>query len=724
MRKRVTSALLVLAVAAGLVGSPAVTSAANPQLTVDLSQNTGALLYGATGFLYGLGNDGIPKDNMLAPLKPQYASQKPPGGLQHPNGDVFEVQDQYFRNGGKEIQVIMQDIYKEWPYENLGMNDYLAKVDTMVRALNANPNRDKYVYVPFNEPDWIWYNNSTKLQQLFNDWKTVYQKIRSIVPNAKIAGIGFSYYDANVYDQFLTFAKNNDCLPDVTTWHELQNSFFTDWDTHYNHYRSVESRLGISPRPISINEYGRFSGDIPVPGNLVQFVSKFENSKVYGSLAYWTTAGALNDLATENNKATGGWWLYKWYGDLSGNTVKTTPPSPSGSLQGVAALNATDRQARILFGGSLNASDVFATDVVVKGFGTASYFGSTVHAVVMGIDNTNLNPSSGPYVLQEGDYNVVNGQITVPVSNMKALSAYQMIITPNRDLSPSGTAGRYEAEYAAYTGTAFVSSSSNTGYSGTSFLEGFGGGGNSASGQFVVTAPTDGYYDLSLRYSAGPLAGAPANRTIRMTVGGTTLKDLTLGGTANWDSWATSTTKVFLEAGINRIGFTTYTADNSDAVNLDYLEVAAATDTVVAYEAEAAGNTLTGTAKVESKTAASGGKYVSWIGNGAANALQFNGIQAPSAGRYRIVVTYANGELGDGATNYNSNIVDRYADVSVNGGGSQKVYFRNTLGWSNFRTTVIDVNLNAGANTIKFSNGSIGFAPDIDRIQVAAYLGN
>ena len=98
-------------------------------------------------------------------------------------------------------------------------------------------------------------------------------------------------------------------------------------------------------------------------------------------------------------------------------------------------------------------------------------------------------------------------------------------------------------------------------------------------------------------------------------------------------------------------------------------------------------------------------------------------MTAASAGTYRMVVTYANGELGAGASNYNSNIVDRYADVSVNGGSATRSYFRNTLGWSNFRTAVVTVTLAAGSNTITFANASTGYVPDLDRIQVAAAIG-
>ena len=61
----------------------------------------------------------------------------------------------------------------------------------------------------------------------------------------------------------------------------------------------------------------------------------------------------------------------------------------------------------------------------------------------------------------------------------------------------------------------------------------------------------------------------------------------------------------------------------------------------------------------------------------------------------------------------------KHGAASVNGGIAQKVFFRNTLGWSNFRTTVVDVALQAGNNTITFSNTS-AYAPDLNKIQIAS----
>ena len=717
MRVRVVCGVVAAVTLAAVF--PALPAAAAPsQLVVDLATNTGALRYGATGFLYGLGDEGIPNETMLAALRPQVTAQKAPDGLQHPNGDALKVAPMFKRAGGRDIQVYMQDVYKSWPYDNAGLTDYLAKVDTMTRKIVADPYRSSYVYVPFNEPDQIWYSGN--LSGFLSAWKTVYQKIRSIDGSARIAGPNFAGYRSADLRSFLTYARDNGVLPDVTTWHELGDDFFTGWQNHYNDYRSIESSLGVSARPITINEYGRFSGDLGVPGNLVQFVARFEASKVDGCLAYWTTAGGLNDLVTRNNQATGGWWLYKWYGELTGNTVTVTPPAPTSSLQGLAALDAAKKQARVIFGGNNPASGTYDTNVVVRG--TPSSLGSSVHVTVWGVDTSGLNPSGGPYVVSEGDYTVSSGQFTVPLAGLKGTSAYQAIVTPNTDLSTVGPASRYQAEYARISGTAKVTYGTNTGYSGTYFVEGYGAS-TTASTKFVVSVPSDGYYNLGLRYSAGPYTGAPTDRSIRLRVNGTDLTDVALPGTANWNTWNTVTTKVFLPAGINRVEANAYASDDRDAVNLDYLDVAATSGTITTYQAEASGNTLGGTAVVVNDTAASGGKYVGWIGAGAANTLRFNGVTVAAAGRYRLVVAYANGELGDGATNYNSNIVDRYADVSVNGGSAKRVYFRNTLGWSNYRTTVVDVDLNAGANTVTFANGSSGYAPNIDLIQVAAPLG-
>lgn len=727
MRSRKWSSVLVVTtVLVSIWGGSGSAKAASPQIVVDLASNTGSIKYGASGFLYGLGSDGVPSSTMLAPLNPQAIAQKAPNGAQHPNGDALKVAPEFIKAGGKEIQIYMQDIYENWPYENLGLQDYLKKIDVMVPKVVADPNHSKFVYVPFNEPDGIWYQginnyNDASGQEarnkFFADWKTVYNHIRSLDSQAKIAGPNLAAYHAQFYDDFFTYAKNNNVLPDVTTWHELGNDFFTDWYNHYNHYRNVEKKLGISAIPIAINEYARISGDLGVPGNLIQWMTRLENSKVDGMLAYWTAAGTLNDLVTENNKPTGGWWLYKWYGQLTGDTVTVTPPTTNGSLQALAALDPDKKQARILFGGSVNPSDVYSTDVVIKGLDAASYMSKNVHVSIIGVDNSGTNPANDPYSVQEQNYPVTNGQITVPIHNLKALSAYQIIVSPNTNSQTiNNSSNRYEAEYAKLNGTAKVTYGSNTGYSGTYFVEGYGNT-NNASTEFIVNAPTNGYYNLNLRYSAGPFSNAPTTRQLKLVLNGSDLTTVNLNSTANWNTWNTKTTSVFLNAGINRISYNAFTTDESDAVNLDYLEISPNTTAINSYEAESNSNLLGGTAIVTDDAAASGGKYVGYIGNGASNTLQFNDITAPKAGKYRMVVTFANAEV-KGEHSYNNNVVERVATITVNGDQAQSPNFFNTRQWNNYKTMVFDVNLKAGTNTIKFTNAS-AYAPNIDRIQIA-----
>jgi len=86
------------------------------------------------------------------------------------------------------------------------------------------------------------------------------------------------------------------------------------------------------------------------------------------------------------------------------------------------------------------------------------------------------------------------------------------------------------------------------------------------------------------------------------------------------------------------------------------------------------------------------------------------------------VIQYANDGFSTGGAGYNTNSINRYADISVNGGASSRLYFRVTGSWSMFRTAVIPVHLNAGSNTVKLSNAA-AYAPDIDKLTVAATAG-
>ncbi|GEC06412.1 hypothetical protein SSP24_40670 [Streptomyces spinoverrucosus] len=576
---------------AGTLPAAGPAAAADPQrLTVDLSAPEGPVTLGANGALYGLSDDGVPSDAALEPLKITSISQKPEGGAQHPNGDALTVSKSFFRNGGGEINVMMQDIYAKWPYEDLGIDDYLPKVDKIVKEVAADPNSDRFVYVPFNEPDQIWYHLGVSDQatyeknrdRFFQDWKTVYHRIRAIDPDARIAGPNESAYHTRLLRDFLAFAKRENVLPQIMTWHELGSGSLRDFQAHYDNYRALEREAGIAPLKINIDEYAN-RRDLSVPGQLVQWVSMFERNKVYANAAYWDAAGNLSGHVVRSNIPNGGWWFFRWYAGLTGDTVKVTPPQPHtiDTLQGLASVDRSRRQAQVLLGGADGDSDVVVRNV------SRSLFGRTVTATVAEAAWSGYEGQhAAPRVLARTKLTVAaDGTVTVPLRGMHKMSAYRIVLTPGGSGTPAAPAvpwsASYEAEDAAITGgrvytQGTVSNANGYAASGTKDV----GSLNTPTSKvdFTVTVPKSGTYDLAILY--GNQSGAPA--TQKLSIDGGEPVTVTYPSTENWTYRAKQDVTVRLPAGTHVL-----TLAKGDAeVTLDRIDLTARTgEPSTSYEA-------------------------------------------------------------------------------------------------------------------------------------------
>ncbi|MET9827960.1 CBM35 domain-containing protein [Streptomyces sp. NPDC006385] len=859
-RRARTSLLGALAVAA-LIGTalavPQSAAAATQTFTVDLGTTTGAVLHGSNGALYGQSDDGVPGDNLLAPLKLTTGSQKPPNGAQHPNGDILKVAPSFFRNGGGTMYTNIQDMYSDWPYQNLGISDYLTKVDSAVNAIKATSYEDKVVFVPFNEPDGNWYtglksSNSTTYQTALNkfesDWSTVYARIRSIIPDAKIGGPNTESFNSKFFGDFLTYAKSKNQLPDVFTWHELNPGSLADYRGHYATYRSLESARGISPITVNVNEYAN-RRDQSVPGQMVQWAAMFEDTKVYAQQPYWDIAGNMDGNTVRTNVPNGTWWFWRWYAGMTGQTVKTTPPQPNvkDTLQGMASLDTGRKQAQVIVGGSATDSNVVINNI------PSATFGSKVEVTVQALGWSGYEGASAPpQTISRAAFTPSGGSVTVPLTGLDPMSAYRITVTPNG----GGTAATpsvpfsasYEAENAAITNGTVVTQGTGANF-GTAQMYATSGtkdvGFLSQSDSkvvFTVNVPSAGTYNLRVFY--GNQTGAPSQQVLRVdganprfvnypstlnwqyrstvtvpvslsagshtvslavtdptlgtakgevtldkidltaaastseTVYEATFADIsgspaysygdvgetgtgslvmTSGDKATFDAYAptdgyytvktgysssggstalalngttvatyassngsatTSSSRLYLSAGINRIAVS---PNSGTTLTLRDLKVAGSGDTsgVAKYEAENA--TLAGQAAVASDTWASGGKKVGFIGNGSGNTLTFGNVNASAAGRYTVVVHYANNQRA-GSGNYNINVESRTAQLSVNGGTADTLPFRNTYSWNDYWTLPTTVSLSAGTNTLKFANSS-SWAPDIDYIEVAPVNG-
>ena len=123
-----------------------------------------------------------------------------------------------------------------------------------------------------------------------------------------------------------------------------------------------------------------------------------------------------------------------------------------------------------------------------------------------------------------------------------------------------------------------------------------------------------------------------------------------------------------------------------------------------AYEAESSANTLGGGAVIAGCTGCSGGEKVGYLGG--SGTLTINGVTAPAAGTYLMQVSYVDGDSS------------RTAVVTVDGQPFDlPLPGTNDNNWDTPQTATVPVQLNAGDNTIEFSNPA-GYVYDVDKIML------
>jgi hypothetical protein len=418
------AALIVAAMGTALAAAPAQGAPASAAtLVVGADQVLRPVTHVASGGLYGLATDTVPADNLVQAFKPNTFVQMAPGGRQLPNGepapagDALVVAPEAARAGAKVV-VRMPDWYPNFPYRWVSWDDWLHAVDTQVHSVQASGATNIAAYELWNEPDWTW---NTAAAGSFNDgWTRTFNEVRSLDPTTPIQGPSFSDNISGMRS-FLQNAVATNTVPDVIAWHELIRSSKIAGDVAT--VTGIMHDLGISPRPIAIEEYAAPS-EVGVPGALVGYIAKFERYGIHDAeLAFWNHYGTLGDTLVDTGAApNGAYWLYKWYGQMSGNMVVTTPPAQDG-LDGAAAVTGDKRQVSVVFGGGSGA-----TAVQVNGLDKLK-LGSAVNVELEYTQSFGrTNPVSGPVTISNTLYRVHNGSITVPVA-MNAASGYHLVIT-------------------------------------------------------------------------------------------------------------------------------------------------------------------------------------------------------------------------------------------------------------------------------------------------------
>ena len=713
MKKAVSLLLtlvLLLGVFAGITPS-ASAAAADATLSVDLDpeRNTGEIIHGAAGFLYGISSEDVPTTNTIVPLKSKILCTKGAVGTEHPYGDALDVAKTFLESGGQQVMMYNSNYY--------GVFGVTATIDQYCNDLkyyicpavvawkNAwkqehgtpeNP-KDNFgkididqaiVYIPINEGTPAGGN-------FYEAWEQYYKAIKEVDSHATLAGPNSCAYGAQFSDGqsmagYIQYCADNNCMPDVITWHELDTGclspnglaahmrdFKNIWEkTNWTKYNAANNATDTPEIPqICINEYAEMAY-CGVPGRLVNWISRLEDEKITGCLPFWHQANNLNDLAAGANEGNGAWWLYQWYGNMSGTTQPVSSTTSYDKLYGVSTMDDAKRISTTLLGGYTGSIDVKLNNVTkTQTFKNAEYVNVTAQETAFSGFHGAANDTP---VILKGVYPVAkDGSVTVTIENTLFENAYNVTLTQASEtdaqmagLILKGSSGDvYEAENAALSGSAAATAaSSNPSY----YMSGSGNRAVSmptgAELAYTINVPVDGKYKLEFVYGNGQGTVRndmnqhdPVNAEQSFSLDGGEAESITMESTLFQTMTGIKTKYYDLTAGAHTITVKTLSAVGNDMLFHDFVRVSYAgvygqelplLNKV--YEAELADfNKLLGNADSTVRTETSidgysGGGYVTGLNSRSVTAgggIRFT-VVVENSGLYNLSLRYQSASAG------------------------------------------------------------------------------
>ena len=531
-----------------------------PTMVFDAGGEGPEISHGAIGFLYGLAEENVPDALTVEGLSPKIAAQKVPDGLQHPIGDAAHVAGNL--ESCDYIVVYLQDAFSTWYYANDDIYEarrngtydwrtfleetYFPMVRKSVEKLKTESYADRVVYCLYNECDnGVWFGtwngeyaafDAAGRDAFFEAWALTFAYVRSLAPDALIGGPGYCDYSAEKELDFLTFCKENGCMPDVMIWHELGERSSELLDLHVKEYRDTETKLGVPAMPIAITEYGTMEecGD---PAKMFRYLRQMEECGVYGCVAYWRLADNLCDTSADGVSPNACWWLYRWYAGMTGTrmekqvydlfhadfgkAVREGRQLRNKYFNGFGAVNPEKTELKALAGGADYTAQVRFTNV------DRTAIGKTAHVKVESVSFMGLGGAVyAPTLVKEYDRKITGGTLNVTLEDMDVNSVYLITVTPGDGRFSAYTNDdlprRTEFETGTLLGRAYTYDSA---YASTGETAGLVGGmeapGDGVEIRFSV--PRTGDYVLSLIYGKANDGAGPDARV-------SALADLTLDG--------------------------------------------------------------------------------------------------------------------------------------------------------------------------------------------------
>ncbi|HEX8521660.1 MAG TPA: hypothetical protein VF669_05335 [Tepidisphaeraceae bacterium] len=404
---------------------------------VDFSIGIRPMTHAGSGFLHSF-TPTTPADNLIAPLKPQLFRDWPVGG---DGGGALNNYNRATALGAK-MQVVVSDGYSNYTSFPGDNNDYsgwenYCKNLALQATLKAGPG--KFQYDIWNEPD-IGYFWSRPESQFLETWKRGYQTIRTIDPLAIIVGPSLSNYNSvseidaarTQFKVFVDYAKTNNVLPNIISWHEFSGNF----PSRVDDARAYLAQNNININRFSLNEIVS-STDMTRPGVLPRYFAQLERAGIESvTHACWVESPtgidngsnqSLDGLLTADTKQPRStWWTYERYGRMEGTTVQTT--NTGTTLDAVASFE--DGAAYILLG-RYRSTTATTADVLFDhlDFVTNLTRNGKIHVLAERIDDSGFNASAGPVTVFDADYSVIGNQFILSLPQFGSYDSYFLTLT-------------------------------------------------------------------------------------------------------------------------------------------------------------------------------------------------------------------------------------------------------------------------------------------------------
>ena len=506
---------------------------ADDAVTVDLGALAGAPTYRASGFIYGISQDGSqPPNAMLTDIK---VSHLRCGGAQigcpkggYVNGQYaarWNAVKAYYAKAkaiGATLLVLVHDIWgadgacsvPNYPGDGGDWTAYTTFINQLITDFKANGMTGKDVrWELWNEPDYSGFWKGTQAQWL-EMWKRGFQQVRAALPDAIIEGPSTAGGVGGWFTAFLDYVKTNNVVPDYIGWHEAGGG------DPVNDGKSAKSALASRSLTVSnldVSEYGSTSDQ--TAGHSAWYLARFERAGVDGLRSNWGGGNGLyatmGGMVTNSWQPTGQWWIYKRYADQTGLQATVTAGTQADA---VAYLDSGARKAIIVVG---NKGSVTGTvSVKINNIPANLQTAGAVQALIENMPNGTA-ALSAPTVVSKNTMTVTENALTVSLSWTKAADGYAITLTfgdqdagvPGKDSGPA-TAG--DARGGDTSTDQASDSGGSTGAGGSPGTGGASGsGGTSAVGGTTTASKGTGGAAGTLGATGGASGGA-------IGVGGTT----------------------------------------------------------------------------------------------------------------------------------------------------------------------------------------------------------